>query len=159
MLVAAESASRVAGPAPAVKDGAGSLDRAEGLDAGADGSGQRVGDEVARADQQRAILLRVVDGAALDDPLEDASFAPDDGEDAVLADVERVTGVETEAVGDVRQVPLDVLLRVVLGHEVGVGLDLFRLLQGGGGGGPAPRGHRPVALWRAGVGAPGPLWR
>jgi len=60
MLVAAESASRVAGPAPAVKDGAGSLDRAEGLDAGADGSGQRVGDEVARADQQRAILLRVV---------------------------------------------------------------------------------------------------
>src|SRR2546422_880580 len=60
MLVAAESASRVAGPAPAVKDGVGSLDRAEGLDAGADGSGQRVGDEVARADQERATLLRFV---------------------------------------------------------------------------------------------------
>src|SRR5687768_4192982 len=64
------------------------LDGRHHLDRAARRARQRVDHELAGADQEPALLLRVRDRTALDHALDDVTLAPDDREDAVVADLD-----------------------------------------------------------------------
>src|SRR5262249_26542599 len=112
---------------------------------------QRVGDEAARAQQERALALGIVDRPTLHDALDDVPGAPQDGERALVAGVERLAIVQAIPVGHSHDVLLDVLLGVELAHEVGVGLDVLWTLKWRWGHAHPDRAQRVVAVEHARV--------